>query len=208
MLDDSVYIKIFLKTIQIKGDLDKKTGDIILRFGDLRSFLMASTEDLSNIIWLKKSSIIKMKTLLSIYSETFNSRKYTEEKSKKDRYMKYLKLTGIDLNDETIRIIVLNKDNSIINDFIMCKGNENHIVFYVREIIKKLLTINAYNIVTVHHMKNFRHFDKISYLTNFQKLFNSCTEFEIFVHDHILICEDKIISFVESGLLNVMPTED
>lgn len=102
---------------------------------------------------------------------------------------------------EEFHLILLNNRNKVICTEILNKGTINECIVYKREVIKKILDVNASKIVMCHNHPsgNLKPSKADIKLTN--KLLESFKTIDIQCLDHIIVAGNDYFSFAENSLL-------
>ena len=98
-------------------------------------------------------------------------------------------------------MLFLDKKNHIIADELMGSGTVDHAPVYPREVIKRALELNASALILVHHHPSGDPTPSKADIDMTNKLYALASQFNIVVHDHLIIGRVDEVSFKNLGLL-------
>lgn len=102
---------------------------------------------------------------------------------------------------EQFRILFLNNKNALIADEKQQTGTINHTPVYVREVIKRALTLNAGAIILVHNHPSGDPTPSRADIEMTRKIVDAAKAVELVVHDHLIIGRGQEVSFRTLGLI-------
>ena len=113
----------------------------------------------------------------------------------------YLTLELGMLQHEEFHIIYLNNKHELICCEMMYKGTIDQCAVYPREVLKRVLELNACAIILAHNHPsgNYTPSRADRHITN--KLKECLNYVDVRVLDHIIVASDKTYSFAENGLM-------
>ena len=91
--------------------------------------------------------------------------------------------------------------NHIIADELMGSGTVDHAPVYPREVIKRALELNASALILVHNHPSGDPTPSKADIDMTNKLYALASQFNIVVHDHLIIGRVDEVSFKNLGLL-------
>jgi len=129
----------------------------------------------------------------------FNKNKITGSKDAADFFFPLLG----DLNHEEFWVMLLNRGNKIIDTFMISQGGISGTVIDVRLILKTALDKMASSIILCHNHPSgtMQASDADMKITG--KIKNAAEIMDITVLDHIIIGQNKYLSFADEGMLNL-----
>ena len=98
-------------------------------------------------------------------------------------------------------MLFLDKKNHIIADELMGSGTVDHAPVYPREVIKRALELNASALILVHNHPSGDPTPSKADIDMTNKLYALASQFNIEVHDHLIIGRVDEVSFKNLGLL-------
>ncbi len=102
---------------------------------------------------------------------------------------------------EQFRILFLNNKNALIADEKQQTGTINHTPVYVREVIKRALTLNAAAIILVHNHPSGDPTPSRADIQMTSKIVEAAKAVELVVHDHLIIGRGQEVSFKQLELM-------
>lgn len=102
---------------------------------------------------------------------------------------------------EQFRILFLNNKNTLIADEKQQTGTINHTPVYVREVIKRALTLNAAAIILVHNHPSGDPTPSRADISMTSKIVEAAKAVDLVVHDHLIIGRGQEVSFRQLGFL-------
>ncbi len=185
-----------------RRDVKPLAKKLLSKIGSLYRILNSEKEELSSIEGVNSNLIIHLKLIQEFISRIF--RNNIEKKniiSSWSDLLTYLKYNMSGLKIEYFRVIFLNSQKIILEDEIMSKGTVDQTAVYPKEIIKKALLIGALSIILVHnHPGGSIKPSRADQLVTSQ-IQEFCSFFNISLHDHVIISENKYFSFKDNHLL-------
>ncbi|NRA28807.1 MAG: DNA repair protein RadC [Parvularculaceae bacterium] len=103
---------------------------------------------------------------------------------------------------EQFRILFLNNKNALIADEKQQTGTINHTPVYVREVIKRALTLNAGAIILVHNHPSGDPTPSQADIAMTAKIVEAAKSVDLVVHDHLIIGRGREVSFRSLGFLD------
>ena len=118
--------------------------------------------------------------------------------SSKNAY-EYVKSDYIDLQQEEFRVLLLNRNNTIIKNILISKGGVAGTVVDPKIVYKHALEELASSIILVHNHPsgNMRPSDADNAIT--KKLVKAGEYFDIKVLDHLIVCDSVYYSYADEG---------
>jgi DNA repair protein RadC len=102
---------------------------------------------------------------------------------------------------EQFRILFLNNKNALIADEKQQTGTINHTPVYVREVIKRALTLNAAAIILVHNHPSGDPTPSRADIEMTAKIVEAARNVDLVVHDHLIIGRGEEVSFRQLGFI-------
>ena len=104
-------------------------------------------------------------------------------------------------NREEFYVLFLDKKNHINADELMGSGTVDHAPVYPREVIKRALELSASALILVHNHPSGDPTPSKADIDMTNKLYALAGQFNIVVHDHLIIGRVDEVSFKNLGLL-------
>lgn len=199
---DYEVLELLLQYAIPRRDVKPIAKALITRFGNIGSILGADIQDLTKVKGVGQNTAILLKVTQKIVSLGLQQDiKDTHVLSTWQKLIEYCTLYMGYADIEQFRVIFLNTRNRIILDELQTKGSIDETAIYPREIVKRCLELKAKSIVLVHNHPSGDATPSQSDILMTEKVKNACATMEIYVHDHIIISKENIVSFKTLGLL-------
>ena len=118
-----------------------------------------------------------------------------------NQMINYCRTKIAEKNREEFHVLFLDKKNHIIADELMGSGTVDHAPVYPREVIKRALELNASALILVHNHPSGDPTPSKADIDMTNKLYALASQFNIVVHDHLIIGRVDEVSFKNLGLL-------
>lgn len=184
--DVKVLSKKLLRTFKTFAGVINAPSERLLEFDNVTS----------NTLALFK--IIKLSCVAMLKEEVNNSHTL-------DTFNKIIDYCYLDLSYETtekIKIIYLNKQNTIIEDEIIHEGDVSTSTFYPRNILRKALGNGATSLILVHNHPSGNPSPSAEDIESTLRLQTVLNNINISLKDHIIIGKNGIKSMRQLGILN------
>lgn len=201
-IDSRDLLHLFLAYFVPSAKAEAYSEHLLARFGSLGhivgapwSRLEAALEDAGDLAGLLKT-IHTM--VVHILREPIIDRPAI--KSTQELY-DYLKMTLAYSPIEMLRILFLDGVNGLIKDELHSQGTINHVLLYPREVIRRVLELDAKAIILVHnHPAGSPTPSKADALMT-KKIRDVLAGMDVILHDHIIVTNRDCVSFRQKGLL-------
>lgn len=131
-------------------------------------------------------------------AEVFNKSKITGSKDAADYFQPLLG----DLNHEEFWIMLLNRGNKILDTFMVSQGGVSGTVIDVRIILKKAIDNLASSLILCHNHPSGTMEASDADLKITKKISDAAKIMDMSVIDHIIIGQNRYLSFADEGMLN------
>lgn len=132
-------------------------------------------------------------------ADVFNKNKISGSKDAADYFFPILG----DLNHEEFWVMLLNRGNKIMDSFMISQGGISGTVIDVRIILKPALEKLASSIILCHNHPSGTMQASDADMKITKKIKNAAELLDISVLDHLIIGQNKYLSFADEGLLNL-----
>jgi len=185
-----------------RKDTNELAHTLISKFGSLSAVFEADPADLANTVGISENSAV----LLSLIP--FLSRYYLKDKWGKNETIdssikagKYLIDLFAGRNYEMFYLICLDVQNNIIHASLVHKGTINEVQIYPRIIVETALRHKANSVILAHnHPGSSIEISKADEEAT-KKIKLALNAISIQVMDHIIVANNRYVSFAEKGLL-------
>lgn len=203
-LADYEIIELLLTYSIPRKDVKNIAKELIKKFGSINNILDADIQDLKSSDLITENSIILIKLVKDLITKYFEDsiteyinlsspEKVNEYIISNKELLSYLKSELGSLEKEYFLVLYLNSSNNIIHKEVFI-GTVNQAQVYPREIIKAALIKNAISLILVHNHPSGNPSPSQDDLNLTKALENISSNFDIKVHDHIIISKNKSFS--------------
>ncbi|MGL4874997.1 MAG: RadC family protein [Clostridium sp.] len=201
-LTDAELLALILRT-GIKGEnVITLSQRIIAELGGLDGILNASLEDIKKIKGIKDSKGTRILAIVEIARRLKSLRNLEKKKvTKAEDLVEFLYPEMSTLNQEVLKLVVLNTKNQITRVKDVFKGSLNSAIVHPREIFNEALKASAASIIICHnHPSGDPTPSKEDIMIT--KRISSCGELlGINLTDHIIVGDNKYVSLREKGII-------
>lgn len=178
--------------------------ELILKFGSLKSVLLADIEQLKNfknIDIAKATSIKAVEEMSKRYLTPFveDARKI---RSPKDVY-DLIRRDIINKEEEYLFLICLDSRNRLISKEVISKGTINETLIHPREIFKKALNKNACSIILAHNHPSNESDPSDEDIKVTKRIFRVGIEMGIPLTDHLIVTSRDFMSMKAQNLISI-----
>jgi DNA repair protein RadC len=113
----------------------------------------------------------------------------------------YLKATLAHSSVEIVRILFLDGGNRLIKDEQHSQGTIDHVSLCSREIVRRIMELDARAIILVHNHPAGRPEPSLADREATRRLAATLSGIGVRLHDHVIVCQSRFLSFRQLGLL-------
>ncbi len=201
-LHDYEILELLLIYAIPRKDCKPIAKDLMSRFQTIGRVLKASPSELLQVDGLGESTITFINFLNDI------NRIYLKEKvlaknfiNSTEELIEFLQQDIGNSAIENFKLIYLSTRNEFLGEETICEGTIDKSYIYIREMLKKILNMNAKSVIFVHNHPS----GEVKPSNADIKLTNHCKlifeKLEINLLDHIIISKDSFFSFLENKIL-------
>ena len=185
-----------------RRDVKPLARDLLDRFGDLSGVLSAADARLLEVTGIGQEVITEFLLIEAVALKLGQSRIMHEPVlANWNQMINYCRTKIAEKNKEEFYVLFLDKKNHIIADELMGSGTVDHAPVYPREVIKRALELNASAVILVHNHPSGDPTPSKADIDMPNKLCALASQFNIVVHDHLIIGRVDEVSFKNLGLL-------
>ena len=181
----------------------KDTADtarvLLRRFGSIKKILTAEPEQLLEVSGFGEHSA----TMLYFLSQLMTNYDLTKEMA---RYLTTTKDKGFFLISRTateyLIAIYFDKDEKILSEIVISKGNEKHVNVDIQKIVKEYKRTKADHFILAHNHPSGIAVPSADDLLTTKRIVRDLKRENIDLSDHIIFEDTDFISFRESGFLD------
>jgi DNA repair protein RadC len=133
-------------------DVKPLAKDLIQRFGSFAGVMAADPAQLMEVSGIKENSAVAIKTVQA--AALLMQRQQVLDKpvlSSWKAVLEYCHSVMAHEQNEQFRLLFLDGKNALIADEVQSRGTVNHAPVYVREVVKRTLTLGATSIIMAHN---------------------------------------------------------
>ncbi len=207
-LSDNELLAIIIRT----GGKDKTAlevaSELLQKFGSFRKLEDVSIKELSELKYVGPVKAVQIKACLEI------AKRYSNEKigenfkiGTKEDVIKYCMESIFpyvrDIKKEVFKVILLNSKNRIIKTVDVSIGTLNFSPAHPREILREAIKESSAGIIMVHNHPSGDPTPSMEDIKITERMAKACEIIGIGLIDHVIIGENSVFSFLESGLISV-----
>jgi len=199
---DYEVIELLLSLGTPRKDCKQPAKNALNKFGSLNAVLDADPIDLQKIDGIGPNNAFGLKLTQTVARKYLSQRVIGKDViTSVEEVMDYLKHNLKNKKREIFSIIYLNGRNEIIDMEELFQGTLTSSFVYPREVIQKVLKMDAAAIIFVHNHPsgNPNPSDEDINITN--KLVDAAKTIDVQVHDHIIIAGNDYYSFADNSLI-------
>ena len=102
---------------------------------------------------------------------------------------------------EDVRVLYLDRKNRLIADVLVARGTIDRAPVYPREILKRVLTLEASALILVHNHPTGDPTPSHADIEMTKTIVELCKAVDAVVHDHLVVGREQVVSFKQLGLL-------
>ena len=195
-------IELFLTFVIPQQDVKEEAKEIIEKFGSVKGFFDADTQELRKIKLVKDKAIALIRFIKEI--SALYQRQLAEEipltKSRDELIQYSISKLGY-LKEEEFWLISLDSKYSIIKENLISKGLTDKAPIYPRKIIETAMKNGAHSILLLHNHPNGNPQASEQDVTITKAIDIPARVLNISIFDHIIVASDKHFSFKDNKLI-------
>ncbi len=195
-------LEVLLFFVKPRSDVKPLAKELLNDFGSLFQILRANPEDLLSIKGIGESALYIFRCVQEILERALQEQiKDGPIINNWKKLINYLRYSIGHAPIEQTRILYLNSKLMLLNDDLQDVGTINNTPLYVREIIKRCLTLGATSLIIAHNhpSRNTKPSKEDIYVTH--QIAQACKNIGVEVVDHIIISGNSDFSFKSEGIL-------
>ncbi|MGI6361957.1 MAG: RadC family protein [Bacillota bacterium] len=183
-------------------DTNDLAHQLLNEYGSFSAVLEADPLDMIKIKGVGEHTAL----LLTILPEILG--RYQKDKSGRNLYIqdteslaKYAVSLMVGQQNEAFYLICLDAQNKVNNAAMLHVGTINEVTVYPRSVVETAIRHNAKSVALVHNHPSGNLTPSVNDMNLTYKLMDIMQEISISVVDHIIVSNDRYLSFAEKGLL-------
>jgi len=199
---DYEVIELLLSLGTPRKDCKQPAKDALKKFGSLNAVLDADPLELQEIDGIGPNNAFGLKLTQTVARRYLSQRVIGKDViTSVEEVMDFLKHNLKNKKQEVFSIIYLNGRNEIIEMEELFQGSLTSSVVYPREVIKKVLKMNAAAVIFIHNHPSGNPNPSSEDITITKKLVDAAKTIDVQVHDHIIIAGNDYYSFADNALI-------
>ena len=185
-----------------RRDVKPLAKDLMSTFGSFSSVITAPAERLQEFKGLSETAIAGIKMMQEVAVRL--SREEIMDKpvlSSWQALINYCRTAMAHRKTEQIRILFLDRKNTLIADELQGEGTVDHTPVYPREVVKRALDLHASALILVHNHPSGNTAPSQGDIAMTKEIQEACAKLNITIHDHLIIGKKGHSSFKSLGLL-------
>ena len=185
-----------------RRDVKPLARNLLDRFGDLSGVLSATDARLLEVTGIGQEVITEFRLIEAVALNFGQSRiMHKPALANWNQMINYCRTKIAEKNREEFYVLFLDKKNHINADELMGSGTVDQAPVYPREVIKRALELSASALILVHNHPSGDPTPSKADIDMTNKLYALASQFNIVVHDHLIIGRVDEVSFKNLGLL-------
>ncbi|WP_374375281.1 DNA repair protein RadC [Dongia sp.] len=204
-LQDYELLELLLCLAIPRIDVKPIAKDLIRRFGSFAGVMAAEPDQLMEVSGIKESTaaaikIVQGAALLMQRQDVLQKPVLSSWKSVLD----YCHSVMAHDQNEQFRLLFLDGKNALIADEVQSRGTVNHAPVYIREVVKRTLTLGAVSIIMAHNHPTGDPTPSRDDIDMTRAVQRALAEVGVNVHDHIIIGRKGHASLRSLGYLDAV----
>ena len=176
--------------------------ELLERFGSFSDVCAASVADLTTMKGISQTVATNLQVIraagLRMQKDAILNRPIL---SSWQALMDYVRSAMQFQRTEDFRVLYLDRKNRLIADLVVAKGTIDRAPVYPREILKRVLSLEASALILVHNHPTGDPTPSHADIEMTKTLVELCTAVDAVVHDHLVVGREQVVSFKTLGLL-------
>jgi DNA repair protein RadC len=199
---DTDMLELVLNLAQPRGNMRPLAERLIERYGSFAEVINADSERLPEVRGVSEPAIAALKIVHGAAVRLVRSRILNRPiVSSSQQLLDYIRANMSLSGREELRILFLDRKNTVIADEAHQQGTINHVSLYPREIVKRALQLNASALIIAHNHPSGDPTPSNSDVDMTRKLVEATRQLDIEVHDHIIVGKGAHVSLRNTGLI-------
>lgn len=201
-LTDEELLELLLFRSLPHCDVKPVAERLLSGFGDIHRVLSAPTARLSEVRGVGDAVAQDLKLIEAATHRMAKARVFQSSIiSSWDALIDYCRTSMSHLETEHVRVLYLDRRNSLIADEEQGRGTVDHVPVYPREVVKRALELNASALIVVHNHPSGDPTPSQSDIDMTQQIQSAAEALGLTVHDHLIIGKSDEFSFRSAGYL-------
>ncbi|MGB0906039.1 MAG: RadC family protein [Maricaulaceae bacterium] len=201
-LADYELLELYLFRSIPRRDVKPLAKELITTFGSFAEVVAAPTARLMDMKGVSENTAIDLKLLKAAASKLGQESLLGREVlSSWSALLEYCRTEMQFENKEQFRVLFLDRKNRLIADEVLGQGTIDRAPVYPREILKRVLDLDATAIILAHNHPSGDPTPSQSDIDMTHHIIKAAEAINVTVHDHLIIGRENIVSFKSRGLM-------
>lgn len=201
-MEDYELVELLLTLALPRKDVKPIAKDLLAQFGSFSNVISATPAELSKVTGISENTVVPFKLVQTAALRLLRQdHQEVQAISNFDALIDYCRAAMAREPIEQFRILFLDTKNRLINDEVQQKGTIDHAAVYPREIVKRVLELNAAAIILAHNHPSGDPTPSQADIDMTQKICAATGTVDVTVHDHVVVGRHGAFSFRAAGYL-------
>ena len=201
-LSDHELLELVLFRAIERRDVKQVAKELLDKFTDISGVMSAPPEMLQEIKGVGKRAVEEFRVVQAAALRLGQSKILKGDLlANWDDLVIYCRTKMAENKIEEFHVLFLDKQNRIIADEVMGRGTVDHTPVYAREVIKRALTLSATALIIAHNHPSGDPSPSKADIDMTYKLRDLAQQFNIALHDHLVVARGEVLSFKSQGIL-------
>ena len=201
-LADHELLELVLFRAIERRDVKEAAHELMEKFKDISAVMSASPEELQEIDGVGPRAVEEFRVVQAAALRLGQSKILKGDLlANWDDLVIYCRTKMAENKIEEFHVLFLDKQNRIIADEIMGRGTVDHTPVYTREVMKRALALNATALIIAHNHPSGDPSPSQADIDMTYKLRDLARQFNIALHDHLIVARGEVLSFKSQGIL-------
>lgn len=184
-----------------RKDTNETAHRLLARFGDVYSVLSADVEELCKVEGVSQSSAVLIRLCGELGARYCSGRTDALKRfSGPEEIGEYLVKLYHGVKEETVYLLLLNNNGSLIRCEMICKGNVNSISVKMRDIVSAAISANAASVILAHNHPGGTASPSLDDLTTTRGILNALSISGIDLLEHYIVAGKSFCRLIKGDM--------
>jgi len=201
-MPDYELLEMVLFSALPRQDVKPLARRLIDRFGDLAGVIGASPVHLARVDGVGDAVVCALKLASAVAIRSARAKVMNRHAiSSWDALLDYCHTVMAHRDVEHVRVLFLDRKNTLIADEQLGRGTVDHVPVYPREILRRALEVGASALILVHNHPSGDPTPSQADISMTDRIRQGAEALSLVLHDHLIIGQSREFSFRSDGLL-------